>query len=56
VGGGSATSRKNIHTLDWHGNAEYSGNITSGGDVIATNGDGNNISLLEFYQDVLGRF
>lgn len=27
VGGGSIDSRKNIHTLDWNGNATYSGNV-----------------------------
>lgn len=30
VGGGSDTERRNIHTLDWEGNAEYAG------DIIAT--------------------
>ena len=43
VGGGSSnTDRKNIHTLDWEGNAEYAG------DVIANGCSGENpISLVE---------
>lgn len=42
VGGGTSNDdRKNIHTLDWDGNAEYAG------DVKATDKDGNKISLLE---------
>ena len=41
VGGGTSnTNRKNIHTLDWNGNAVYSG------DVNATDADGNTVSLL----------
>ena len=41
VGGGTGnTNRKNIHTLDWNGNAVYSG------DVNATDADGNTVSLL----------
>ena len=41
VGGGTSnTNRKNIHTLDWDGNAVYSG------DVNATDADGNTVSLL----------
>ena len=41
VGGGTSnTDRKNIHTLDWNGNAVYSG------DVNATDADGNTVSLL----------
>ena len=41
VGGGTSnTDRKNIHTLDWNGNAVYSG------DVNATDSDGNTVSLL----------
>ena len=32
VGGGSSdTDRKNIHTLDWEGNAEYAGTVKSAG-------------------------
>ena len=42
VGGGTSnTDRKNIHTLDWNGNAVYSG------DVNATDADGNAVSLLD---------
>ena len=42
VGGGTSnTNRKNIHTLDWNGNAVYSG------DVNATDADGNAVSLLD---------
>lgn len=42
VGGGTSDSnRKNIHTLDWEGNAEFAG------DVIATDEEGNKISLIE---------
>ena len=42
VGGGTGnTDRKNIHTLDWNGNAVYSG------DVNATDADGNTVSLLD---------
>ena len=42
VGGGTSnTNRKNIHTLDWNGNAVYSG------DVNATDADGNPVSLLD---------
>ena len=41
VGGGSDDSnRKNIHTLDWNGNAVFSG------DVTATDSNGNTVSLL----------
>lgn len=40
VGGGSQSERKNIHTLDWEGNAKYTG------DVIATKEDGTEVSLL----------
>lgn len=29
IGGGSSTNRKNIHTLDWAGNAEYAGDVTA---------------------------
>lgn len=42
VGGGTSnTDRKNIHTLDWNGNAIFSG------DVTATKSDGTEVSLLE---------
>ena len=42
VGGGTSnTNKKNIHTLDWNGNAVYSG------DVNATDADGNTVSLLD---------
>ena len=41
VGGGTSdTDRKNIHTLDWNGNAVFSG------DVNATDADGSTVSLL----------
>ena len=41
VGGGTSnTNKKNIHTLDWNGNAVYSG------DVNATDSDGSTVSLL----------
>jgi len=38
VGGGESTSkRKNIHTLDWEGNAVFAGDVTDGnGDSIAS--------------------
>lgn len=29
VGGGSDAERRNIHTLDWEGNAEYEGDVTA---------------------------
>ena len=45
VGGGTYNNgnpiRKNIHTLDWEGNATFAG------DVIATDADGNTISVSE---------
>ena len=42
VGGGiSDSDRKNIHTLDWDGNAEFAG------DVIATKTDGVKVSLTD---------
>ena len=41
VGGGTSDDdRKNIHTLDWNGNAVFSG------DVTATKSDGTEVSLL----------
>ena len=41
VGGGTSNDdRKNIHTLDWNGNAVFSG------DVTATKSDGTEVSLL----------
>ena len=41
VGGGTSnTDRKNIHTLDWNGNAVFSG------DVTATDSDDSTVSLL----------
>ena len=40
VGGGDYFNRKNIHTLDWNGNAVFSG------DVTATDSNGNTVSLL----------
>lgn len=39
VGGGTYKERKNIHTLDWDGNAEFAGNVL-GHDV-----NGNSVSL-----------
>lgn len=45
VGGGKYNSgnpiRKNIHTLDWNGNAEFAG------DVVVTDKNGNKVSLAE---------
>lgn len=37
--GSSSDNRANIHTVDWFGNAWYSGNIEAYLDVIAHNGD-----------------
>lgn len=31
IGGGSSSSRKNIHTTDWNGNTWFSGNVKIGG-------------------------
>lgn len=46
VGGGTSDKdRKNIHTLDWSGNAEYAG------DVIATNESGDKVSLIKIDSD-----
>lgn len=37
VGGGtSEDNRKNIHTIDWSGNAEFAGTIKSNGKLVAT--------------------
>lgn len=48
VGNGtSEEDRKNIHTLDWNGNAEYAG------DVTATKEDGTKVSLIEIENDYL---
>ena len=34
IGGGTSdTDRKNIHTVDWYGNAQYSGDVTNGNGV-----------------------
>ena len=47
VGGGTGEAnneRKNIHTLDWDGNAVFAG------DVIATDSEGNTVSLLALYE------
>ena len=34
IGGGTSnTNRKNIHTVDWYGNAVYSGDVTNGNGV-----------------------
>ena len=42
VGGGTSnTNKKIVHTLDWNGNAVYSG------DVKATDSEGNQVSLLD---------
>lgn len=41
VGGGTSdTNRKNIHTLDWSGNAEFAGKVYSGGVELAPGGFG----------------
>lgn len=46
VGGGiGSANRKNIHTLDWNGNAEFAG------DVVAHDADGNSVSLLSVVSD-----
>ena len=47
VGGGTgptAEERKNIYTLDWHGNATFAGNVAIAGDVIPQS-DGDLITL-----------
>ncbi len=37
VGGGSSdTDRKNIHAIDWNGNAEFAGTVKSNGKLLAT--------------------
>lgn len=42
IGGGvDSENRKDIHTIDWAGNCKYTG------DVVATDGLGNEVSLLE---------
>ena len=44
VGGGTSDAyadRKNIHTLDWEGNADFAG------DVTATDSEGNKVSLVD---------
>lgn len=33
VGGGTYTNRKNIHTVDWQGNAVFAGDVTNGNGV-----------------------
>ena len=33
VGGGTRSERKNIHTLDWKGNAEFAGDVMNGNGV-----------------------
>ena len=49
VGGGTGNSnRKNIHTLDWNGNAVFSG------DVTATDSNGNTVSLINHTHDMSG--
>lgn len=46
VGGGDdEDNRKNIHTLDWNGNADYAG------DVVAHDASGNAVSLLSHNHD-----
>jgi len=37
-GGNSDTDRKNIHTLDWNGNAWFAGTINSGSPISIANG------------------
>lgn len=47
VGGGTSNdNRKNIHTLDWNGNAVFSG------DVTATDSNGNTVSLIDHTHDM----
>lgn len=41
IGKGTPRKKRNIHTVDWSGNAEYAGNVT------ATDSSGNKTSLLE---------
>ena len=36
-GGTSATNRKNLHTIDWDGNARFEGSITTGGGAMHIN-------------------
>ena len=49
VGGGTGDSnRKNIYTLDWNGNAVFSG------DVTATDSNGNTVSLIDHTHDMGG--
>ena len=43
VGGGTSATPKNIHTLDWNGNAVYAG------DVTATDANGKLASLLDMF-------
>lgn len=48
VGGGTSDeNRKNIHTLDWDGNAEFAGNI------IAHDASGNEISLRKIAEEII---
>ena len=37
VGGGDYDNKKNIHTLDWNGNAEFAGDVTNGNGVSLSN-------------------
>ena len=47
IGGGTSAARKNIHTVDWSGNASYSG------DVTAHDSSGNAASILNHSHPVL---
>lgn len=54
VGNGTTDSqRSNAYTLDWNGNAEYAGNVTSKGNVTANDMNLNTLTTaLEVYGDV----
>ena len=41
VGGGTSdTDRKNIHTIDWSGNAEFAGGVTATSVILASSTPG----------------
>lgn len=49
VGGGSSNDdRKNIHTLDWEGNAMFTGNVTANGKLLAKTTDNYGDELTAF--------
>lgn len=52
VGNGDATTRKNAHTLDWNGNAWFSGKVYVGGtsmDDATELGAGGSVDLTNYY-------